>query len=217
MDGPNRIAAWDPPRRLLLEQQPLENPPEGFPDPPPLDAPITEEFTLSERDGVTTLRLHNAGIPESEDWDGFYDGTNTGWDGYFHVLRHYLERHPGRTRHTVTASAQLGDDVDAQAAWERITGPEGLGIGAVKAGDTVDGSAATGERIAGEVMAASPPSALLLNVASMDDTLLGMMIAPGAGGEPGWATLSLWRYGAEPDEVKAQQARWQARLTALLR
>jgi hypothetical protein len=204
------------PRRLLLEQQPLENPPEGFPDSPPLDAPIIEEFTLSERDGVTTLRLHNAGIPDSGDWDGYYDGTNVGWDGYFQVLRHYLERHPGRTRHTITPTTPLGDGVDAQAAWERITGPRGLAIGAVTGGDTVDSTAATGERIAGEVMAASPPSSLLLNVASMDDTLLGMMIAPGAGGEPGWATLSLWRYGADPDEVKGQYARWQAWLTELL-
>jgi uncharacterized protein YndB with AHSA1/START domain len=210
MDGPSRITVWDPPSRLRLEQQPLENPPEGWPDPPPLDEPIFEEFTLTEEGGVTTLRLHNGSIPESSDWDGFYDGTNVGWDGYFHVLRHYLERHAGRPKRMVTVSGQLGEGVDAATAWQRLTGPDGLGIGAVASGGEVDGKAATGERIAGEVIDATPPGSLLMNVASMDDALLGLMIMPG------WVTLSLWRYGADADEVAQQQTRWQEWLGGLL-
>ncbi len=85
-DGEARIDVWEPNRRLRLVHLPFEGAP-----PMPDGCAIVEDFTLEEEDGTTLLRLVNSGIPETPEWDGFFTGTDSGWDGYFEFLRDMLE------------------------------------------------------------------------------------------------------------------------------
>ena len=41
--------------------------------------PMVDEYTIERRDGKTVLRLVCSGIPDAPEWDGFYNGTDTGW------------------------------------------------------------------------------------------------------------------------------------------
>ena len=51
--------------------------------------PMIDEYTIERRDGKTVLRLVSSGIPDAPEWDGFYNGTDTGWESFFRTLRHY--------------------------------------------------------------------------------------------------------------------------------
>ena len=80
--------------------------------------PMIDEYTIERRDGKTVLRLVNSGIPNSPEWDGFYNGTDTGWDSFFRTLRHYLEHHGGRPRTTIKVIGKLSGS--PEEAWGRL-------------------------------------------------------------------------------------------------
>ena len=93
---------------------------EPGPDDPPLEEPIVEEYTIEASGGTTVLRMVNSGIPESAEWDAFYDGTDVGWDGFFLALRHDLTYQAGRPRNTcLWIMAPFTDR--AEVGWERLT------------------------------------------------------------------------------------------------
>src|SRR5262249_48486691 len=89
-----RIDVWYPRRRLRVSNIP----PPKDPNAAPLTTPIVMEYTLESRGNRTILRLVHSGIPTAKDWDGFYEGTDYGWDMFFRGLRHYLEKHRGKQR-----------------------------------------------------------------------------------------------------------------------
>ena len=62
---------------------------------------MVDKYTIERRDGKTVLRLVSSGIPNAPEWDGFYNGTNSGWSSFPRTLRHYLEHHAGRPRTTI--------------------------------------------------------------------------------------------------------------------
>ena len=87
---------------------------------------IIEEYTLERRDGKTVLRLVQSGIPDSPDWDGFYNGTDSGWESFFRTMRHYLEHHAGKARTVIKIVGKLPGSLEE--AWARLTGPGGFGF-----------------------------------------------------------------------------------------
>jgi uncharacterized protein YndB with AHSA1/START domain len=102
-----RIEVWEPERRLRVVNEPR-------PDDDPsmrtmervwrlrVEQPLYEEWRLEHRGDVTVLRLVESGIPDSPDWDGFYEGTRNGWRTALLGLKHYLEKHLGQPRHSTT-------------------------------------------------------------------------------------------------------------------
>ncbi|MBM3320924.1 MAG: SRPBCC domain-containing protein [Candidatus Eisenbacteria bacterium] len=85
-DGEARIDVWEPHKRLRLVYLPFEGAP-----PMPEGGAVVEEFTLEDRGDSTVLRLVHSGIPASPEWDGFFKGTDVGWEDYLEYLRDLLE------------------------------------------------------------------------------------------------------------------------------
>ena len=80
--------------------------------------PMIDEYTIERRDGKTVLRLVSSGIPDAPEWDGFYNGTNSGWNSFFRTLRHYLEHHRGKPRTTIKVIGKLTGSLEE--AWARL-------------------------------------------------------------------------------------------------
>ena len=80
--------------------------------------PMIDEYTIERRDGKTVLRLVCSGIPDAKEWDGFYNGTDTGWESFLRTLRHYLEHNPGKPRTTITIVGKASGTLEE--TWPRL-------------------------------------------------------------------------------------------------
>ncbi len=204
MDGWGKIDVWEPPHRLRLVHLPAGGGDPG-PNDPPLEEPIIEEYTIEAAGGTTVLRMVNSGIPDSADWDAFYDGTDVGWDGFFLALRHYLTYHAGQPRNAFWIMAPFMDR--AEVGWERLTAALAeLGtLSGLAAGDRYDITTSLGDHLYGEVVAMDPPSKLLLSVDPLDHGLLEASIVPSP--EHGYASVAVSLWG--PRDIAPLQTRWE--------
>ena len=112
--GEGRIDAWEPNRKLRKTLMPFEMGAAKYDG----TTPMVDEYTIERRDGKTVLRLVSSGIPNEPEWDGFYDGTDSGWSSFFRTLRHYLEHHGGKPRTTVKVIGKASGSPDD--AWARL-------------------------------------------------------------------------------------------------
>ena len=206
--GQSRIDVWEPNQRLRVTLMPFEM------GKAKSDASmaIVEEYTIERRDGKTVLRLVESGVPNTPDWDGFYDGTNAGWPQFFRTMRHYLERHAGKPRTTIKIVGKLPGSLEE--AWGRLTGPGGLGFepAASKAFSTRSGA---GDAFSGEVVFSSPPKTLELTLRELDDAFLAHSMASAGGAQFVYSVLSV--FGKTPAEAEAIRAKWQSFLTTVLK
>ena len=182
---------------------------------PPLTSPIIEDYFLQSRGGVTVLRLVTSGIPDTPDWDGFYDGTNRGWELFLRTLRHYLEKHPGKPReHTVVMQPITGT---IGHAWEELVGDEGLGLRTreVDLEDGVRYSARTagGDELEGDVLMAAPPTALVLTLDNLDESIFAITFD--RMGDQTFLYASLSSYGELTDDMNRLHTRWREWLKRL--
>jgi hypothetical protein len=101
----------EPGRRLLLRM--------AFPGRPP----VTQEIVVRTEAGQTVIELVNAGFG-AEDWDGQFEGIDSGWKLALAQLRYYLEHQWGKRRHVWLAFRP------ARLDWSRLESlfrqPEGL-------------------------------------------------------------------------------------------
>ena len=112
--GEGRIDAWEPNRKLRKTLMPFEMGAAKYDG----TTPMVDEYTIERRDGKTVLRLVSSGIPNAPEWDGFYNGTDSGWRSFFRTLRHYLEHHGGRPRTTIKVIGKLSGS--PEDAWARL-------------------------------------------------------------------------------------------------
>jgi uncharacterized protein YndB with AHSA1/START domain len=144
---PYPVAVAEPPERLVLSG---EIPGRG---------PFALEILIEQAGGVTTVRLVNSGFREGADFEEEYEGVRSGWDASLALLRHYLERHQGKTRHAslvVRPSAMSAGELyrcfssaDGLATW--LTARGALG----EAGAGAELELRDGGRLTGEVIAAT--------------------------------------------------------------
>jgi len=176
--GGSTIEVWEPNRRLRVALTPFDmGAAKGT-----RESPIVEEYTIERRDGKTVLRLVQSNIPNAPEWDGFYDGTNSGWESFFRTLRHYLERHRGKPRATLKVVGPLNGSLED--AWSRLV-----------------------EAVPGTVAFSQPPTQFEAIVPEFDDAYFAHTMSCGGGGSFVYSLLSL--YGKTPDEVAAIRARWE--------
>jgi hypothetical protein len=153
--------------------------------------PMIDEYTIERRDGKTVLRLVCSGIPDAPEWDGFYNGTDTGWGSFFRTLRHYLEHNPGKPRTTIKIVGKASGTLEE--TWPRML-------------------AAVAQR--GIVVFEKAPGVLEVAVPSLGDAYLWHTGSRAGEGQFVYTMLSL--YGKSPAEVEAIRAEWQPWLEQLL-
>ena len=124
--GPGReavaqVTEWDPPRRLVGEA------PGWAPGSPPV---ATEWIVEARAGGTCIVRVVNSLFAATDDWDDQLTGTESGWPGFFRVLRLYLERFKGQR----PASVQIMSltPLAVSEVWDRLV--QALDVGGKPAG-----------------------------------------------------------------------------------
>ena len=178
------IEAWEPNKTLRKRLAPMDM---GAAKHDPA-VPMIDEYTIERRDGKTVLRLVSSGIPDAKEWDGFYNGTNSGWKSFLRTLRHYLEHNPGKPRTTITIAGKASGT--REEAWPRLL-------------------AAVVPR--GSVVFEQAPGALEMMIPQLGNAYLWHTMS---GGQFVYTILSL--YGKSPAEVEAIRAGWEPLLKSVL-
>ena len=185
--GENRIDAFEPNRRLRLISMPFEMGAAKYDG----TTPMVNEYTIERRDGKTVLRLVNSGIPNAPEWDGFYDGTESGWRSFLRTLRHYLEHHAGKPRTTIKVIGKLS--VPPADAWARL---------------------AAALEPSGTIVFEQAPAILEANIPEIGDAYLAHSTA--CAGADNYVYTMLSVYGKTPSEVDSIRAKWQPWLEEVL-
>jgi len=196
MDADAKITEWNPPHRFAAEG-----------DLGPGSPPMATEWIVEARAGGTCIvRVVHSLFASTDEWDGQLEDTESGWPGFFRVLRLYLTHFRGMpcTPAMVVAMAQ-GSEAEA---WKNVTGS--LGLAGVKPGQTW--------KAPGGV----PPLGGTIEGVSEKDRMRNVLIrldAPTPGvaslgaychGETIQMILSLYLYGDRaPAAITRDQPRWQ--------
>ena len=198
MESTATITAWEPPRRLALENREDLGP--GSPT-------VATEWTIESRSGGTcVVRVVHSWFATSDDWDEQYEGVEQGWPDFFRILRIYLTDHRGQPSATFQAMGMTGATV--QSVWADLTNT--LGIAHATEKQLVRSSAAA-PALAGRVEhlgLAECPQLLV----RLDEPTAGVahLFAMTMGGQT-CVFLRIYLYGDHAHAVAArEEPRWQA-------
>lgn len=210
-----QIDDWQPGKRLLLVPAPPEATGEAGSEKPKLA--LVEEYTLESRGGRTVLRMVQSGVPDTPEWEGFYDGTNLGWKMFFIGMRHYLENHAGKPRKNVLIMRPV-TGLSRDDAWKKLTGSEGFAaIGSLdnaKVGSRVSVTTSFGQLLDGEVLMVMPPKTIVMTVDSLDRSLLSATLEQMGGMTLFYMTLAT--FGFDPARFEALREQWTAWIDKVL-
>lgn len=124
MASTGEVTVWEPPTRFGYVEREWNG-----------DAPaIATEITIESRAGGTcVMRMVHSMFTGGDDWDDQMESFETGWPGFFAVLRLYLQHFAGKPGAPAQAvSFTEGRDVDM---WSRLL--NGLGLAGANVGDNV--------------------------------------------------------------------------------
>jgi hypothetical protein len=153
----------------------------------------------------------HSGIPASADWNGYYDGTDSGWASFFRTLRHYLEHHRGKRRTTIKVVGKLPGSLED--AWARLTGADGFGFEPI-AGQPFSIETRAGEPRHGTVVHVHAPGWLELTIHELDEAYLAHSMAAAGPNQFVYSVLSV--FGKSEPEIEAIRAKWQPWLSSVL-
>ena len=141
MGSDGRVTGWDPPRRLVYEEDwaaLMGQDPDAL-------SPLTSEFLVEAQSGGTcVVRVTSSGFGTGADWESeFWDDMGASWLPFFDNLRLYLAHFPGQEATQLDVSTSRPGD--AQSLW--ATFRDALGLG--EEGTTIDvrGASGTVERV----------------------------------------------------------------------
>jgi len=107
MQVPGRVAAWEPPRRVVFDGG------EGV-------GGLAFEWLVEARDGGTcVVRLVNSGFGEGQPWDDQYDDMVNGWRTFLLKLRLHMEHFAGRS--AMPSLPMAAWPLDPDQAWHELT------------------------------------------------------------------------------------------------
>jgi uncharacterized protein YndB with AHSA1/START domain len=192
-----RVAAWDPPHRLLLQGK-------G-------ERALAYEWLVEARAGGScVVRLVNTGFGPGEDWDADYHGMSEGWPLFLENLRLHLTHFPGQRARAVIPTRMVPGTRDS--AFEAVCAA--LGVPAdLAAGDRLQASTAGAPPLAGRVASAATTAGTRAYHLVLDAPAPGtaLLTAEAAGDQ---VALSLWLYLYGPDAAGLPDA-WSPFLEAL--
>jgi uncharacterized protein YndB with AHSA1/START domain len=195
MESRSVVTAWDPPRRFAAQG-------EGWGGSPP----IADEWTVEARAGGTCIvRVVHSLFASTDDWDNQLEGTESGWPGFFRILRIYLTHFRGqRSAMMQWMAPAAGTEAEA---WETLTAS--LALKGASAGQRWSAPAGV-PALSGVVEHAtqSPYTALLrFDKPAIGTAALG---ACNFGGQS-MVTLSFYLYGDQAAATVARETSlWQA-------
>jgi hypothetical protein len=96
--------------------------------------PVATEITITSRSGDRcVVRMVHSLFSMSDDWDDEMEGFESGWPGFFEVLRIYLSHFAGMK--AASFIAQMAITGAQPAIWKRLKGD--LGLAGADVGDTL--------------------------------------------------------------------------------
>lgn len=197
MQIPGRVAAWEPPRRIVFDGG------EGV-------GGMAFEWLVEARDGGTcVVRLVNSGFGSGDEWDAQYDAMTEGWQLFLLNLKLHMEHFAGQTATACLPLATWAGPRDR--AWQRLA--DGLGIPAAPGvGDRISVTADGTPPLAGEVVDADSWRIALL----LDEPARGTaFLAVEGAGETVEVSIWTYLYGPEGAEAAARdEGTWRAWLQA---
>lgn len=201
MGSDGKVTRWDPPRRLVYEEDWASL----MGKDPDAVSPLTSEFVVEAKSGGTcVVRVTTSGFGTGAAWESeFWDTMGPGWMPFFDNLRLYLAHFPGQeaTRLEVSAS----HPGDAAALWSMLR--DALGLGGEGATVDVLGTTGTVERV-GERQA----------LIRLTAPVPGMLSVYTWGEGDGKATAGVRAYLFSPDAadyVRREEPGWKAWLQNL--
>jgi uncharacterized protein YndB with AHSA1/START domain len=115
MESSSAITTWDPPRKFGAESP-------GWAPGSPV---IADEWTVEACAGGTCIvRVVHSLFAETDDWDNQLEGTESGWPGFFRILKIYLT-HFRNQRSAMMQWMAPAAGTEAEA-WETLTAALGL-------------------------------------------------------------------------------------------
>lgn len=187
-----RVAAWEPPHRVLFD---------GGPD---VEHGLAFEWLVEARgDGTCVVRLVNSGFGSDSPWDDQYDAMAEGWRLFLTNLQLHLAHFPGQSGIAMLPMASWAGPRDA--TWTALT--QALGIPATPAeGSRIVATGTDVPPLAGTVAHAE---SWFLSVV-LDEPAPGTAIIAAEGHGDG-VGVSIWLYLYGPDAaaiVARDQPRW---------
>jgi uncharacterized protein YndB with AHSA1/START domain len=121
MESSSAVTTWDPPRKFGAEAP-------GWAPGSPI---IADEWSVEARAGGTCIvRVVHSLFASTDDWDNQLEGTESGWPGFFRILKIYLTHFRGqRSAMMQWMAPAAGTEAEA---WESLTAA--LGLKGVSAG-----------------------------------------------------------------------------------
>lgn len=199
MVSTGEVTEWKPPERFAYEE------PNWSGDAPPLGT----EFIIEALSGDTCrIRLIHSLASDSERWDDEVGGMETGWPGFFEVLRIYLADFADQPAASVRPMAPFNGSI--AEAWADLT--DRLGLAGARIGDhrALQGGAPALSGMVSRVEAPTERQAemqLRLDSPSPGVALFGVF---------GWdgkshVSANLYFYGESCEALAAEQNRlWEA-------
>ena len=189
-EGSAAIEIWEENHHLrAVEEYP------GDPEP----RRVLVDYVIESHGGVTKLRLVNSGFSADDDWAEYIDTLDSGWRYFLWNLKHYLERHPGKSRTMVWHRRKVSGE--KSAVWDRLFGEDGLV--ACGGGKVEGGPARLWSGDMGEVHMLTLPIHMAARFETLGDALLLIELEPGTGEYSLGVWLSL--YGASGDRAHELQ------------
>jgi uncharacterized protein YndB with AHSA1/START domain len=116
MDAVAKRTAWDPPRRFAAESKEWLGP--NTPS-------MATEWIIEARAGGTCLvRVVHSLFAATDEWDDQLESVESGWPGFFRILRLYLTYFKGERCSPVHVMGMSAEP--AEKIWERVTNSLGL-------------------------------------------------------------------------------------------
>ncbi|MCI0639381.1 MAG: SRPBCC domain-containing protein [Gemmataceae bacterium] len=119
MDSAGTVTAWQPPVLFAYEER------DWMPKAPPL----ASEWTIEARaGGKCVIRLVHSLFASGDDWDNQLESFETGWQGFFRILRLYMTHFRGER---CSSFRVMGEAHSSESeTWQNVTGLLGLaGVG----------------------------------------------------------------------------------------
>jgi uncharacterized protein YndB with AHSA1/START domain len=121
MESRSVVTVWDPPRIFVREAK-------GWMQGSP---PIATEFSVEAKaGGVCVVRVVNSLFASTDDWDNQLIGTESGWPGFFRILRLYLTHFRGQRSAFMQFMASVaGTQAEAWGTLTAALGLNDVGVG----------------------------------------------------------------------------------------